>query len=338
MKIAIHNSKLTFSERWTNYCVQNGIEYKLVDCYKNDIIRQMSDCDALMWHHFQSNPKAVLFARQLLFALQQSGKVVFPNFNTGWHFDDKLGQKYLLEAIGAPLVPSYIFYSRNEAIQFANNTHYPIVFKLRGGAGSENVRLIHNPSQAKSMINRAFKSGFSRYNAKERLKETNRKLQLGKATYSNLFKVLLHLLSPPNYSKVMGRESGYVYFQDFVPNNDHDIRIIVISGKAFAIKRMVRNNDFRASGSGDILYDRDYFSEGTIKLAFDLTDKLKAQCIAYDFVNDNGTPKLLEISYGFVAEGYDPCPGYWDDSLNWIPGKFDPYGWMVETVISEVNG
>ena len=96
----------------------------------------MDDCDALMWHHFQTNPKAILFAKQLLFALEQSGKKVFPDFRTGWHFDDKLGQKYLLEAIDAPLVPSYVFYDKKEALEWVQKTDFPKVFKLRGGAGS----------------------------------------------------------------------------------------------------------------------------------------------------------------------------------------------------------
>ncbi len=56
-----------------------------------------------MWHFHQGSPRDILFAKQLIFALQTSGKRVFPDFNTVWHFDDKVGQKYLLEAIEAPI-------------------------------------------------------------------------------------------------------------------------------------------------------------------------------------------------------------------------------------------
>lgn len=86
MKIAIHNSPGSFSDRWIAYCEAEGIEYKTVDCYKDSIIQDLSDCDALMWHFSQNNPKAILFAKQLLFSLQQSGIRVFPDFNTVWHF------------------------------------------------------------------------------------------------------------------------------------------------------------------------------------------------------------------------------------------------------------
>ena len=72
-------------------------------------MQQLVDCDALMWHHDQGNYKDVLFAKQLLFAVEQSGKKVFPDFKTNWYFDDKVGQKYLFESLGVPFVNTYIF-------------------------------------------------------------------------------------------------------------------------------------------------------------------------------------------------------------------------------------
>ena len=112
MKIGIHHTKGLFSEHWIDYCKAEQIPYKLVNCYANDIIEQLADCDALMWHFHHASPKDFLFAKQLLYSLQASGKKVFPDYNTIWHFDDKVGQKYLLEAIDAPLAPSYVFYRK----------------------------------------------------------------------------------------------------------------------------------------------------------------------------------------------------------------------------------
>jgi hypothetical protein len=107
----------------------------------------------------------------------------------------------------------------------------------------------------------------------------------------------------------------------------------VIDKKAFAIKRVVRKNDFRASGSGKILYKRENFSQDTIALAFKIANKLKTQCCAFDFVYDkSNNPLIVEINYGFSTKVYDPCVGYWDENLNFCEGKFNPYGWMVELI------
>ena len=98
MIIAIHNRPGSFSDRWIEYCKKNNIDYKLVNAYDDNVIEQVRGCDAFMWHHHHTNSRDVLFAKQLLYSLQMSGIKVFPDFNTGWHFDDKVGQKYMLEA------------------------------------------------------------------------------------------------------------------------------------------------------------------------------------------------------------------------------------------------
>jgi glutathione synthase/RimK-type ligase-like ATP-grasp enzyme len=333
MKIGIHNTKGSFSERWITYCEANGIIYKLVDCYSSDIIQQLTDCDALMWHFNHKSPKASKFAKQLLLAVQASGKKVFPDYNTVWHFDDKVAQKYLLESIEAPLAPAYVFYSKQEALKWANQTSYPKVFKLRNGAGSDNVRLIKTKNKASRLINKAFGRGFKQYEALGNLKERFRLFRLGKTTLWDVFKGIIRIAHTTEYAKVTGREIGYVYFQDFIPGNDYDIRVIVVGDKAFAIKRMVRKNDFRASGSGCILYEKEHFDDETVRLAFEVSEKLQAQCMTYDFVYLGDKPLIVEISYGFAREGYDACTGYWDKDLIWHEGKFNPYGWMIELMI-----
>jgi len=338
MTIGIHHSsKGPFSSRWIAYCEGNNIPYKLVNCYANDIIGQLSDCSALMWHFHHISPKDFLFAKQLLYSIQSSGKVVFPDYHTMWHFDDKLGQKYLLESIDAPLVPSYVFFSKNEALEWARETTYPKVFKLRTGGGSQNVRLARTKSESKKLINKAFGRGFSQYAAWSNLKERIRMYKNGLTSLLDVIKGIIRLGYPTKFSRVKGKERGYVYFQDFIPGNDYDIRIIVIDEKAFAIKRMVRENDFRASGSGAILYEKHHFDDETVRLSFELTHKLKSQSAAFDYIYINDKPLLVEISYCFIKEVYDPCTGYWDKDLNWHEGSFNPYGWMVETVLKEIG-
>ncbi|MEN9571753.1 MAG: hypothetical protein RL172_2984 [Bacteroidota bacterium] len=336
MKLAIHHKeKNTFSERWIQYCNQQQINYVIVDCYASDIVAQVKDCDALLWHHNHVNPKDVLFAKQLLFALQDAGKKVFPGYYTQWHFDDKVAQKYLLEAVQAPMVPTHVFYDKKTALAWINTSSFPKVFKLRGGAGSKNVMLVKNSRTAKALAATAFGKGFRQYDAWGGIKEQLRKLKLGKGSVKEVIKAAAHLFYPVQIEKAKGREKGYLYFQDFLPANTFDIRVIVIGNKAFAIKRMVRDNDFRASGSGFLRYDKNEIDPRCIQISFEVNKRLQSQCIAYDFVFDgNQQPLIVEISYGFMAKGYDPCPGYWDNQLQWHEGPFNPYGWMIEDLIA----
>ena len=334
MKIAIHHRKGAFSDRWIDYCKKNTIEFKIVKAYQNDIMQQLEGCDAFMWHHSHSNPKDILFAKQLLFSLEQAGMSVFPDFCTGWHFDDKVGQKYLLEKIKAPLVPSYVFYDKANALQWVTQTTFPKVFKLRGGSGSANVKLARTRSEAIRIIKKAFGRGFRQYEPLTNLKERWRKYKNGLTDLKDVVKGVLRFYKEPEFSKTIGYESGYIYFQDFIPNNDFDIRVIVIGKRAFALKRLVRAGDFKASGSGSMKFEKSEFDERCIKIAFETSKKLKSQCLAYDFIFDeNKEPLIVEISYGFAVDAYDSCPGYWDENLDWHEGKFIPQEWMIEDLL-----
>lgn len=331
--IAIHHSRGSYSERWISYCDTHNIAYKIVDCYASNIVDQLKDCDAIMWHHSHINQKDILFAKQLLFSLQQSGMKVFPDFNTGWHFNDKLGQKYLLEAINVPHAPSYVFFTKKDAFEWIARTIFPKVFKLRSGASSANVMLVHSATGAMRLTEQAFGKGFSQYNAYGSLRERFRMFKMGMTGVKDVVKGLGRFLVPPPSAVTAGKERGYIYFQDFIEGNDYDLRVIVISNKAYAIKRMVRKNDFRASGSGVILYGKDEIDIDAIRLSFEAAKKINSQCLALDIVFKDTKPLVLEISYGVLISGYDKCPGYWDSDLNWHEIKFNPYGWIIEDML-----
>ncbi|MFZ4400951.1 MAG: ATP-grasp domain-containing protein [Bacteroidales bacterium] len=338
MKIAIHHRPGSFSDRWIQYCEENKISFKIVNCYDSDIVAKVKDCDVILWHHSQTFYKDVLFAKQLLFSLQKAGKIVFPDFDTAWHFDDKLGQKYLFEAVGAELVPSYVFYTKDEAIEWINSTTFPKVFKLRGGASSSNVKLVKTKSDALRFTKIAFTCGFSQFDRFGNLKERIRKYKEGKVNFVSLLKAVARLFVPTEFSKMHGREKGYVYFQDFIADNDHDIRIIVIGDKAFGLKRMNRDNDFRASGSGKIIYDESQIPIETVKLSFEYNKKLNAQCVAFDYIFGNNKEILLtEISYGFVQNAYNNCNGYWDENLLWHKETFIPEYFMLDDIVKKLR-
>ena len=65
---------------------------------------------------------------------------------------------------------------------------------------------------------------------------------------------------------------------------------------------------------------------------------MEGQCIAFDFVFDqNNAPLIVEINYGFAHKAYEECPGYWDESLNWHEGKFNPCDWIIDLMIRNKN-
>lgn len=333
--IAIHYSKKDdFSIDWIEYCQKNKIPFKMVSCYDNDIVDQLKDSKVLLWHVDNLQFEDQIFAKYLILALNNTGIKVFPNQNTVWHFDDKVAQKYLLEAIGAPLVATYVFYNKKTALDWVIKTSFPKVFKLRKGGASVNVFLAKNRSHAIKLVNRAFGKGFPTLDMTTILKERYRKYKLGTESVLGLLKGIVRLFIGTPFKNMSSNEKGYIYFQEFLPNNDHDQRIIVIGNRAIGLKRMVRKKDFRASGSGEFYYDRELFDEECVKIAFEVSRKLGFQSMSYDFIyNEEGQPQIVEVSYGYSKNVYLPCPGYWDTNLNWHEGEIAAQDWIIEDVL-----
>lgn len=332
--IAIHQRKGSFSDRWIKVCTEKNIPFKIVDCHQSDIIEQLAGCRALMWHFTQSHIEDMLIAHAVVRAAESMGLEVFPSSATSWHFDDKVAQKYLLEALHVPMVKSYVFLERSAALSWAARTDYPKVFKLRNGAGSANVILVRSMRGAMKLINSAFNRGFSpvsRWNAlRERWWSFRRDRSV--SAFLGIARGFARVAKMNPLLAKLPRQRNYAYFQDFVSGNDSDVRVIVIGRRAFAIKRLVREGDFRASGSGKIIYTPAAIPDFCIDVAFRAANALGTQSVAFDFVFDKDVPLIVEISYAFASRAYRTCPGYWRDDGSWLEGSFHAEDFMLEDI------
>ncbi|MEI6126666.1 MAG: hypothetical protein WCQ99_08970 [Pseudomonadota bacterium] len=335
-KIAIHHRPHSFSERWIEYSQEQDIQHKVVNCFEQDIIFQLAQCDGLLWHWAHFNPQDVILAQGLIQALEIMGLQVFPNIKTCWHFDNKLGQKYLFEAINAPLIPTYIFYNKQDALKWVDETTFPKIFKLSRGSSSKNVEIVKSRDEAKKLIKRAFGRGFNPVNDPlDYFKggASNAMRAFKNRNVLNVLKRMPYALSEKYQKKLyFNGENGYVYFQDFIKDNAFDIRVTVIGNRAFAFTRNVRKNDFRASGSGNIDYNLERIDMRCIQLAFKLAKEIDAQSIAFDFLLDaSGKPRISEISYAYQDLAVFKCPGHWDENLTWNDGHL----WPQDAILSD---
>ncbi|MBN3582430.1 hypothetical protein JYB64_08520 [Algoriphagus aestuarii] len=341
IKIAIQEAKNEdfFTFKWLYYCKKHDINHVVVNVYNNDIIEQVEGCDIFLWHYSNYDYRDQVFAKQLLYSLETRGITVFPDFKTSWHFDDKLGQKYLLEVINAPVITTYAFYDKKSALEWARNTNYPKVFKLRRGSGSNNVILVNNKEQSNKIINKAFGRGFPFYNKRASFVDRIRRHKRNGKFFLGLFKSIYRHFVIPDNVRLVPKEMGYVYFQDFIENNGFDIRVIVIGDKAFALKRFVREGDFRASGSGNIIYDESEINIDCIRIAFEVNESLNMQTVAYDFVISkiDGKAYIGEISFGYASTAYTACTGYWDQSLNFHKEKFEFQEILFNNILNKIS-
>ena len=327
----------SFSERWCEYLTKLGHDYCIIDPYEKDSIDKAKKCDFVLWHYLHHDSREMLFAPMFLDACDSVGVYTFPNSNTRAHYDNKLKQYLLLKANLYPVVDSLLFTSLSSGLAKWRVVKLPIVFKLKGGAGSRNVFLVRNRVRLLYLIYKSFVIGHSQFNGISYFLRTMNGFVRGSRSIVEVSKSFARLFLPPKISRSMAREKGYLYLQKFIPNNDGDIRVIVIGNRAIGIKRLNRAGDFRASGSGLIIYEQNVIPLKALQIAFKVSEEQGYPCMAYDFVLHNNEPLIVEMSYGFSPRAYDPCPGYWDRNLDFYNCNVRLEDWIIDSVVSEKN-
>jgi glutathione synthase/RimK-type ligase-like ATP-grasp enzyme len=337
--IAIHPRNDSFSDRWRALCDERGIPVRIVDAYATDIVEQLRDCDGFLWHFDHEDGTDLLMARHVLSAAEYAGLTVFPDRHTAWHFDDKLAQKYVLEAVGAPLVPTWAFYHEDRARAWLRRATLPLVRKLRRGAGSANVGLVRSLREAERHVRAMFGRGVSPVSGYfadvgVRVASTQTRAQ----ALAKLRRAPQAIRARWRKRASVQRERGYALFQEFEPGNRFDTRVTVVGDRAWAFVRLVRKNDFRASGSRNIDFDPARVNPECVRIAFAVNEALQSQSTAFDFVHSpDGRPLIVEISYGYNPSVVAQVPGQWDRTLTWHAGQARAEDAILEGVLARIR-
>ena len=121
-----------------------------------------------------------------------------------------------------------------------------------------------------------------------------------------------------NVSKIHNNNCSFpCIIQEFIKKNDYDIRIVTIDNIIYGIQRNNRPNDWRASGSGLIVFP-DSLPIECVKLAYQISNENNFECMAYDFVYDYNKNKYLclEFSYTFSFQPVMSHINYYYDANN----------------------
>lgn len=320
------------SPRWARLLLEAGHEVRWVDVRRSDIIEQLSCCHAFMWRwaHFDGMSR---IARRLLPVVERELKIaVYPDQNTCWHYDDKIAQAYLLKSLDIPVPKTWIWFDRDSAIEWALGARYPVVLKLAGGAGSSNVKLIKNSTEACLWIERMFKFVI------RGLDEAVAEPLMGWSRIKSATRIAMNGINRPMFDNGFEPQTGYVLFQEFLDGNTHDTRVTVIGDRAFGFRRFNRPNDFRASGSGNLDMDPSQIDERFIRLGFLTARMTRSQSCAIDGLYSDGQCVVGEISYTYVSSAIHDCPGRWKLTGDPLTGKLiweEGRMWPEEAQVSD---
>jgi glutathione synthase/RimK-type ligase-like ATP-grasp enzyme len=336
------NNKLCdYSEIFRQIHDLNGLPFMLIDPNSPTLLDDIKGCSHIMFRHSQGDTDPKVYELVFHIASRIYGIPCFPDLPVFWPYEDKIREYYLLKSNNFPVVDSQVFWNYSNAGTFLKNSVYPIVAKLPKGAGSTNVIIINSEAEGIRILNQVFGNGVKSggLNSSSSLTSVKKKglYGYGKRSIRALMVRMGMIKDLTDYPEWQIQKDS-ILFQKFLPGNLFDTRITIIGKRALAFRRFVRDNDFRASGSGKINMEMDKIDRRCIEIAFSVSEKLNFTTMAYDFIFDeNNNPHINEISYCFVDRFVMRCPGYWDRSLEWHPGSNWPQYYQVSDFLKLDN-
>ncbi len=281
----------------------NPLSYKIVNLEVHNWLEIVRPFDVVIWKPAYMGPKSANILKEKIFFLEYHlKKIVIPNFATVWHFESKFAQNDIFEFYMIPKPRTVVSYDYHDAIELLQQFTMPVIFKKSHGAGSENIFFMKQRKQAERAINSAFFQQLwnsVKYDKQKRIR----------SLFSGWFWKKMK-------QKVLNEERvGSILFQEFIADNDADLRITVIGDRyAYGFWRRNRPDDFRASGSGLIDYKK-AIPENIIIYLLNLNKKLDLDSMAYDLLfTKSQSEKFLitEMSYGYDDLALYKAKGYYE--------------------------
>jgi len=329
------NGKLCpYSEKFREVLIKNNIHFITVDPNSYTLLDELKGCSHLLFRHSMGDTDTSIYETIFNIAHNVYHIKCYPNFETFWPHENKIKEYFLLKSHNFPIIDSRIFWNFENANAFIKSTQFPIVAKLPKGASSSNVVIVNSINDGKKIINQVFNKGVNARGLKisSSLSSFSKMgtIKYGKAWLRSQLIILGLLKDKTDYPEWQIQRDSII-FQKYLANNTFDTRVTVIGNRAFAFRRFVRKNDFRASGSGNFDMDKAMIDTRCLDIAFNISKKLNFNSMAYDFLYDeNKNPWINEISCGFIDWVVQKCPGYWDEKLNWHSGNFSPQQCQLE--------
>jgi glutathione synthase/RimK-type ligase-like ATP-grasp enzyme len=334
IKIAIGQDSLKWFEKFADAFESKKlsglpIEYQIINVEANDWVEQLQPFDMLIWKPAYLGSEIVgLFKEKIYFIEKYLGKLVLPNFDTIWHYDSKIAQSYLLKNTDIPTPKTVVSFDYQDACEQLNCTTLPIVVKKSWGAASKNVRLITTEKEAWGYVSNIFFQSLWDQGNKNKGNQVLR-------YFHNLHRSWFWVKVDEKLSggRKFSDRFGVVYWQEFIRENSADLRITVIGDRyAYGFWRNNRPNDFRASGSGRLDYERDIPKEAILK-CIQISKDLNFDSMAYDLLFKDGAYMINEISYAYLDIACFNANGYYlidGDDLSYISKHTWPQDLWVE--------
>ena len=246
------------------------IEEISINSFISDLNKNISLAGVYFYYTSSQYPIYKSFILDILVQITLRGGILIPELRHFMAHENKNFQELEKVRLGIQSPFGIPVGTYEEGMEILNNTSYPKVIKKATGFGSRNVKIIHNKEKGKKILFRMLDNNF-------------------KFDNDSLYYLYRRAKNKIHYPKRFGK----VVIQEFIPDLSHDWKILVLGDTCFCLKRFIKKNDFRASGS-KLFSIADDPSTQLLDFALSCKEKLKCPIVSMDISELNGDIQLIE--------------------------------------------
>ncbi len=318
----------SFSALWKARAEAMGIEAEVVDPLLPGAIERIGGFDGFIWRYNFRLPWTEAGPRIMEVVEAQHGLVVWPPRVLRETFENKIAQAYVLAALDVPRPRTWVFWHEADARAALKELPLPLVAKLSRGVRGEGVALIRTRAEAERLIHQMFSFGLGSMEF----------MRGGKARRWGKYSPMVEALRRGRFKG--NHERGYVLFQEFIEGNAFDTRVVIQGDLAWASRRMNREGDFRASGSGVSDWDARAVRPAALELAWRAADAMGVRTLVADVMQRGDVPVMGEISTSMAVHVVREMDGHFrrgPDGIAWDAAKVDWPAAVFDDFLAEVR-
>jgi hypothetical protein len=216
------------------------------------------------------------FLDDLILAIETMGGIVIPSFPFLRAHNNKVFIELLRKQWGPALgddLKSMAYGTMEELLHDSPHITYPVVVKKATGFKSNSVYLAHSEAALKRIVQKISRSQYLPALIKDQLRRFKHKDFIPEPSHRRKFII-----------------------QHFVPHLTCDFKILVYGDKYYVLKRLIRKNDFRASGSGMFSYPVD-LPAGLLDFSKKAFDYFNVPQVSLDIAHDGTSFFIMEAQF-----------------------------------------
>ena len=241
------------------------------------------------------------FIEDVVLFLKEKGAVLLPKYELLRANNNKSFMELYKVAIleGTEFLQARVYGCLEDLLSQIDRIRYPVVFKPSEGSMSSGVALAKSKAELLGLVKKYAKTS----NLRSWLKEMVRQRKF------------LGYVKNSYYQKKF-------ILQPYIPNLENDWKVLIFGEKVYVLRRGVRKNDFRASGShlGYKAGSKSGFPVDHLDRLLDFKNKIGLPSISIDYTFDGKNGYIIEfqgIYFGLSTHNYS------DDYYQRVDGKWE---------------